>query len=247
MMLSRSGSLALLALASAVAVAGCTTNGTDTDTPIETSSNGAGGDDGGGGFGGTDLTGSGGQGGETTGEGGSTGTGEGGGLADTCGVDATCWADEDTGCAPSACEAAEINFACPSTSEDTLAYQTCNLTAEIYRENVWGHVLDCMREAGADIVAQCDEAEATVGACIEEGYENACVNDAADTLCDQAATACADFDDDTFPVEQCKADLVVMNEAGLGTYTDCFNDDSVEGTCAEIHDICFVQLTSLDL
>lgn len=243
-MLSRSGSLALLALASAVAVAGCTTKSTDTDTPIETSSNGSGGSDGDGGFGGTDPTGTGGDGGGTTGEGGGT-TGQGGGLADACGVDAACWGDEDTGCAASACEAAEINFACPATGEDTLAYQTCGLTSEIYRENVWGHVVDCMREAGADIVSQCDEAEATVGACIEEAYGNACANPSADEVCDGAAAAC-DSIGEVFAAEQCKADLVVMNEAGLGTYSTCFNDNP-DVACADIHDECFIQLTSLSL
>lgn len=242
-MLNRSGSLALLVLASAVAVAGCTTKSTDTDTPIETSSNGAGGSNGDGGSGGTDPTGTGGEGGGTTGEGG--GTGQGGGLVGACGVEGVCWADEDTGCTASACEAAEINFACPATGEDTLAYLTCGLTAEIYRENVWGHVVDCVREAGADIVAQCDEAEATVGACIEEAYTNACENPSADEVCDGAFAACDSIGED-FPVEQCKADLVVMNEAGLTTYSTCFNDNP-DIACDAIHDECYIQLTSLTL
>ena len=238
-MLSRSGSLALLALVSAVAVAGCKSKGTDTDTPIETTSNGAGGSDGNGGFGGTDPTGTGGT--DPTGTGG--GTGQGGGLADACGVDAACWGDEDTGCSASACEAAEINFACPATGEDTLAYQTCGLASGIYRENVWGHVVDCMRDAGADIVAQCDEAEATVGACIEEAYANACTNASADEVCEGAAASC-DSVGEEFAVDQCKADLVVMNEAALDTYSTCFNDNP-EIACGEIHDECFIQLTSL--
>lgn len=242
-MLSRSGSFALLVLASAVAVAGCKSKSTDTDTPIETTSNGAGGSDGDGGFGGTDPTGTGGT--DPTGTGGEGGgtTGQGGGVADACGVDAACWGDEDTGCSASACEAAEINFACPATGEDTLAYQTCGLTSEIYRENVWAHVVDCMRDAGADITAQCDEAETTVGVCIQNAYINACANPSADEVCDGAAESCGSIGE-VFPAEQCKADLAVMSEAGLDTYSTCFNDNP-EIACGEIHDECFIQLTSL--
>lgn len=233
-MLSRSVSLAIFALA-LVGAAGCKTTSTDTDTPVSTTSGAGGGD----GTGGTDGTG-----GSDGSTGGSSSSGEGGSAADGCGVDTGCWADEASSCGAEACESAELYFQCPATGDYTDAYYTCTIASQIYRENIWANLVDCLRDNGADIVTQCDDGQANTGACVEQAYANACANEDSDALCAGAATACAEGEDDNFTLAQCEADMVVMSAAGLDAYADCF-DANADVACADIHDFCYFEITAL--
>ncbi len=234
--LSTRSVLILLATAVAASGTGCKTTSTDTDTPVQTTT-GAGGSDG---SGGSDD----GSGGSLAGTGGEDTTGSGGAPAGTCGTDTACWGDEASTCGTDACEAPEIYFQCPATGDYTDAHYTCSIAASIYREGIWANLVDCLIGGGADIETQCDDGAVNGGACVEAAYSNACANADADALCEGAATACAEGGDDSFTTEQCKADMVVMSGAGLAAYADCF-DASADVACSDIHDLCYVEITSL--
>lgn len=192
-------------------------------------SGGGGGDEGGGGAasaaGGSDGDGGAGSGGEVS--------------WDTCETPAACLGDEPSVCPENACESDSIFFTCPGSAEPIPAYVACLVAADLFRDNVWGRVVDCLRAASPD--EQCATGPAVVDACLAAATGDACPNPAAEATCAAAAAACAD--DDTFPIAACEADLRPFGVEGLARYQGCLEDRAAV-PCASRHATCIAEVAT---
>jgi hypothetical protein len=187
-----------------------------------------------------------GEGGSTaasTAEGGAGGSANGGGGQpswDTCETPADCLGDEISICPENACESESIFFTCEGSEDAIPAYVACLSWSDLYRRNVWGRLVDCIRDATPE--EHCDDGEAVVAACEAAARDDACDNPAAATTCAEAATACEDGD--AFPVAECDADLVLWNSDALARYAQCIVETD-EIACTGRHAACVAAIEDL--
>jgi hypothetical protein len=206
-----------------------------------------GGDEGGsssataGGAGGEGGAGGAGRGGGSSGGGGSGATegagGAGGDPWETCAVIADCIGDQPTICPENACESADLFFDCPD-GELPAAYTACITGADTLRDNVWAHLVDCLRDATE--AELCDPASTVIATCRASATANVCLNPAATQTCADAAEGCQDPAD--YGVAQCEADLAPFGEEGLAEYSGCIADVAGTTPCGERHPTCFDSL-----
>jgi hypothetical protein len=216
------GSAAMLA--GACVITSTTTN--DTSTTTTHTNEGAGGSIPAGGAGGT--------GGQIS----AGGAGGGGGAA--------CVSATGTGVTTAACE--DMNITPPPNGQSMLCvapdydqpppgYLVCNRGFEIYTAGQAEDLQACLAQIG--VQDACDEA--LVLACIDQMYNDGCIQADVVTYCTGIATAC---DPDPFDADQCAADLNPFGEAGLAELTTCFNDADPTLTCQQAYDTCFTTVAS---
>ncbi len=184
----------------------------------------------------TTNTGGNGSGGSTTnaGGGGTGGGGTGGGT--------TCVDHAGTGVPATDC--ADMNSAsittCPSTNAAPPAVGTCTRGNEVFSQGAWENLLECLQAIPATIAEACTEPEApaTVQACVDQMYNEACTQTAIVTFCDEVKQGCDDAGQLGYDVAGCKADLNPFGQGGLDEYTTCYTDADPTITCADIHNHC---------
>src|SRR5690606_31227265 len=152
---------------------------------------------------------------------------------DTCETPAECLGDEPSICPENACEDEDLFFVCDGTDEPPRAYFACVVSADHLRENVWGRLVDCFREATPD--ALCDDGTAIVDACLTEAADSSCDNEGAVETCAAAAELCDD--PGSFPTATCEADLRLYGPTGLEAYLACI-PQVVDVPCEEQHATC---------
>jgi hypothetical protein len=177
------------------------------------------------------------------GSGGSTTNGTGGGGGAGGGI--ACIGHDGTGVAEAVCENDVVGgLDCGSGANEAPAPArlVCSRGFDLFTEGARENLIECLLTIPAIPADVCDEAtaDAAIGACIGEMYDEACLNEAAylagdDGICAQAAATCESTD--PFPTAACLADLNVFSEAGVNEYIECLNTNNTV-PCAEVHDLC---------
>lgn len=242
-------SVSLTAVTFISLVAGCVITTTDGNSGTSNGTGGStatsGGDEGGGGR----EPGTGGTGGSGGADVGVGGGGAGGSEPTACVLDQNNDKDVNSckamNITPASAGGAASQCGDPATPYDPPGYTTCLSAFDVYTAGAAQHLQACLSEITVEPANACsDDLNA---ACIQKMYDAASDKlcnkyiAAAETICKDIATACADAGDtsmDVKAVAACTYLTTPLQDATVEKLYECFNSDETMGNCKEAFDTC---------